>query len=350
MAKKKYYQRPDGLYETTRTVNGKKVRFRGRTCAEVDRKILEYDVRAKKGRKVPEIADEWYKAHEADIAYSTWKVYGVLLDGFKEAFPKQARSVKPLDVMRYVAALTSKGYAKGTVQIALSVAKQIFSYAVLQGDIDANPAAEVTLRGQKQNKKIRHALTEEEEKLVENYRGKDWLFGIMLLYTGCRRGELLALEWKDIDRKAGVIHITKKINYAYGNHAHLDHHLKNADARDVPLFGVLDAVLPKNRVGKIFPGESGDYMTVSELRRMWVNYREAVGLRPEITPHCFRHSFATICYEAGIDPKSAAAFLGDTEAVTQKVYTELRARHHVNSAEMVNAYLEMRAAKKQEQA
>ena len=42
MTKKKYYQRPDGLFETSRTVNGKRIFFRGKTCAEVDRKILAY--------------------------------------------------------------------------------------------------------------------------------------------------------------------------------------------------------------------------------------------------------------------------------------------------------------------
>ena len=34
---KKYYQRPDGLFESIRTINGKRVPFRGRTCREVDR-------------------------------------------------------------------------------------------------------------------------------------------------------------------------------------------------------------------------------------------------------------------------------------------------------------------------
>ena len=55
----KYYRRPDGLYETSRTVNGKRIKFRGRTCQEVDRKILEFNTQQKRGRKVPVIVDEW---------------------------------------------------------------------------------------------------------------------------------------------------------------------------------------------------------------------------------------------------------------------------------------------------
>ena len=59
MAKKpKYYVRPDGLHESIRTINGKRVAFRGKTDKEVDRKILEYREEAEKGRKFPVIADE----------------------------------------------------------------------------------------------------------------------------------------------------------------------------------------------------------------------------------------------------------------------------------------------------
>ena len=56
--KKKYYQRPDGLFESILTINGKRVAFRGKTCKEVDRKILEYQAEAAKGCKFPVIADE----------------------------------------------------------------------------------------------------------------------------------------------------------------------------------------------------------------------------------------------------------------------------------------------------
>ena len=71
MAKRSYYRRPDGLYETTRTVNGKRVRFRGRTCAEVDRKILEYNTQVKQGRKLEVIGREWLEGREREVAYST---------------------------------------------------------------------------------------------------------------------------------------------------------------------------------------------------------------------------------------------------------------------------------------
>lgn len=366
MAKKKYHQRPDGLFETSRTVNGKRVKFRGRTCAEVDRKILEYNAERKSGRKVPVIADEWIAAKEGEISESTRKVYSYALERIKKAFRGEAGSVTPLDIKRYISAFESKGYSRDSVQIEMGVIKQIFAHAVLQGDIDTNPAREVK-HSRNLPHKARHALTEEEERKVEEYRGEDYLLGMMLLYTGCRRGELLALNWQDIDRKAGTITISKKLNYAYGNTPHLERFMKNRNrenndgsGRVIPLLSPLADVLPNRRIGLIFHNEDGKPLTAAQLQARWQKYCRHVGLvdyvysedgKPvptyPITPHCFRHSFTTICYEAGLDAKTTAAYIGDTEQVTTAVYTELRARHHASGAERVNAYLAMRAEERE---
>ena len=78
-------------------------------------------------------------------------------------------------------------------------------------------------------------------------------------------------------------------------------------------------------------------MRASEITKNWRAYCRDIGLNEiqrtddgklvetfPITPHCFRHSFATICYEAGLDPRQAAQILGDTPEVLEGVYTHLR--------------------------
>ena len=65
---------------------------------------------------------------------------------------------------------------------------------------------------------------------------------------------------------------------------------------------------------------------------------EIVELFP-ITPHCFRHSFATICYEAGIDPRQAAEIFGDTPQVLEAVYTHLRDGHKRSAGEKLAEYV-----------
>lgn len=348
MPRAKYYQRPDGLYETIRKINGKRVAFRGKTCAEVDRKMIAYREGQEKGRFVPDVVEAWYKEKTALVssgvlAEATIHAYGPAIKRVKEWFSGvRSGDVAPRDVTRYIRDIEGKGYSAQTVSIEITVVKQIFSYAVLMGDISVNPAVEVQ-RSRGLPKDERRPLTEEEEQRVDQYRGKDWELGFLLLYTGCRRGELLALTWQDIDRAAGVVHVNKKLSSRSSTPA-LDMHLKNRESRDVPLLDRLSDALPRDRIGPIFTDEHGNYLNGYGFKKRWDAYRQAVELGEDVTPHCFRHSYATICYESGIDEKACAAFLGDTEEVTRKVYQALRDRHHKTSAAVVNAFVSGRFA------
>ena len=353
----KYHQRKDGLFESIRTINGKRVAFRGKTCREVDRKILEYNKELQKGRKFSAIADEWEREHESSVSESTRRVYSYAVKRLKDEFKGLASDVRPLDVQRYIAAFEKQGRSANSVQIELAVCKMIFAHAVISGDIDVSPASEVRKSRGLPTKK-REALTEEQEAAVKAAGvAQDacwWLFGYLLLYTGMRRGEALALTYSDIDRKAGVIHVNKKLSYACGQFPKLDEHLKSKNGlRDIPLLPPLADALPKNRVGLVFPGEDGGFMRASEIQRNWRAYCRDIGLNEfqrtddgklletfPITPHCFRHSFATICYEAGLDPRQAAQILGDTPEVLEGVYTHLRDGRRKTAAELLLAHFD----------
>lgn len=353
----KYHQRKDGLFESIRTINGKRVAFRGKTCREVDKKILEYNKELKKGRKFSAIADEWEREHESSVSESTRRVYSYAVKRLKEEFTGLASDVRPLDVQRYIAAFEKQGRSANSVQIELAVCKMIFAHAVISGDIDVSPASEVRKSRGLPTKK-REALTEEQEAAVKTAGVAQeacwWLFGYLLLYTGMRRGEALALTYSDIDRKAGVIHVNKKLSYACGQFPKLEDHLKSKNGlRDIPLLPPLANALPKNHVGLVFPGEDGGFMRASEIQRNWRAYCRDIGLNEfqrtddgklletfPITPHCFRHSFATICYEAGLDPRQAAQILGDTPEVLEGVYTHLRDGRRKTAAELLLSHFD----------
>lgn len=351
MAKKgKYYTRPDGLKEAIRTINGKRVAFRGKTDREVERKMREYKEREERGKLFADVADEWELEHENEIREGTRIMYSREVRRAKDYFDMPVKQMKPLDVKRYLAQMAKQGYSGSVVNAAITTVKQIMSYAVIQGYIDVSPAAEVkTPRGLP--KKKRTALTEEQERIVKQSgierSAPFWLFPYLLLYTGLRRGEAAALTYADIDRKNMVIHINKKVNYIHSQHPTLDHFLKSENGlRDVPLLPPLAAALPKNAIGLVFAGKDGGYLKGGEMRSNWKRYCEAVGLVDDsgdnleypITPHCLRHSFATICFEAGLDPRSAAKFLGDDVATVEAVYTHLRSSKKESAAEKLQKY------------
>lgn len=351
MAKKqRYYQRKDGLFETIKTINGKRIAFRGRSCREVDQKLLAYREERSRGQKFSFLADEWEREHEKEVKEATRISYRSSVKRLKAAFPGSVKEIKPIDVKRYLVSFEKKGYSAQTVSKELFVFRAILSYAVMAGDIDVNPAAEVKI-SKGLPKKTREALTEEQEKEVKAkwHNAEFGLFALFLLYTGMRRGEALAITYKDIDRKKGVIRVNKKLSYASSSRPVLEDWTKSANGiREVPLLAPLAAALPKNRIGLVFPGEQGGCMTYYELHRKWRAFCRDIGfveVTPDgeeqfpITPHCFRHSFATICYEAGLDPRQAAKICGDTPETLEKVYTHLRQGKESSAAEKLAAFI-----------
>lgn len=339
----KYNKNAKGLYETSKVINGKRVRFRGKTIADVDRKLMEYDERRKMGRKLSEIADDWQREHDKQIAFGTVGGYRRAIIRFKDCFgSRRAGEVRAIDIKRYVTNIESAGYSAATVNTHLVVCKQVFAWAVEHGEIDNSPARDVR-KSKGLPKAKRFALTEEQELAVENYRGEDYLLGLFFLYTGMRRCELMALNWQDVDLKAGVIHVNKKLNYSAGNTPFLENKLKSQNGlRDIPLLDDLRAALPHEKmIGKVFTDKNGEYLTAYKLEKRWSAYCQNVGIG-KAHRHSFRHSFATLLYEAGLDIKSAAAIVGDTEKVTSGIYQELRKRHSATSADKVNAYLAIR--------
>ena len=96
-------------------------------------------------------------------------------------------------------------------------------------------------------------------------------------------------------------------------------------------------------------------MRASEITKNWRAYCRDIGLNEiqrtddgklvetfPITPHCFRHSFATICFESGIDARSAAAFLGDSVSVMERVYVELRNSHKDGAISALDQFVQSR--------
>ena len=358
MAKKgKFYQRKDGLYEAIRTIDGKRVAFRGKTEREVEQKMLDYKEKEELGKMFAEVADEWEIEHESEVTEGTRVMYSREVRRAKEFFDMPVKQMRPLDIKRYLAQMAKQGYSGSMVNAAITTVKQIMSYAVIQGYIDVSPAVEVK-KPKGLPKKKRTALTEEQERIVKQ-SGIDrsapfWLFPYLLLYTGLRRGEAAALTYADIDRKNMVIHINKKVNYTHGQNPTIDNFLKSENGlRDVPLLPPLADALPKNAIGLVFAGKDGGYLKSGEIRDNWENYCRAVGLVDDIgdeleypvTPHCLRHSFATICFEAGLDPRSAAKFMGDDVKTVETIYTHLRLGKKESAAEKLIRHFEEVACK-----
>ena len=110
---------------------------------------------------------------------------------------------------------TGKPLSRKTAVHHLSFISDVFSYAVRMDIVSDNPCRKVYVpKGNKKEKEI-YSIEEIEQlfNLLESAPLKYRTFITLAVYTGFRRGELMGLEWKDIDFESGVVSVRRTSNY-----------------------------------------------------------------------------------------------------------------------------------------
>lgn len=336
----KYYVRDDGLHEAIRIINGKRKAFRGNDDSEVEQKMIAYMGEIETGRLFKMIAEDWEAAHFPTLAANTLKSYRPAYERAKAEFGETPiRQIKAPDIKRYINDFARGKKAHKTVTNQLLILNLIFGYAAECGDIEYNPCTSVNVPKDLPRKRREAATPEDEAKVKAS--ADLWLFPFLILYTGLRRGEALALTWGDIDKKNAEIHVTKSLYHEDGTY-YIKKPKTSAGTRTIPLLDPLAEKLPK-KLGA--PGEyvfsiDGGKSPLSEAKilTMWRQYARATGVTA--TPHQLRHSYATMLFECGIDVKDAQDLLGhSTIAMTQDIYTHVREKHRKDTASILNKKL-----------
>lgn len=144
-------------------------------------------------------------------------------------------------------------------------------------------------------------------------------FVAFLAYSGLRKGELGALEWKAI----GEDWIT----------VGADGKTKGKAFRMVPISGPLRALIEEMRADN----DSGKVFFMASPRRALHTACDVLGL-PEMRVHDLRHFFATWCIESGIDIPTVAKWLGhkDGGALAMKTYSHIRDQHSLEQVGKLN--------------
>jgi len=143
---------------------------------------------------------------------------------------------------------------------------------------------------------------------------------VMTAYgTGLRISEILALETRDIDGKAGLIHVR---------------HGKGDRPRLVPLpQRLLESLreywrLERPRGPLLFPGQAPDKQLCPDTVRRAVHCTAAeLGIHQRVTMHAFRHSFATHLLEGGEDLRTIQVLLGHRSIRNTTRYLQVSTRH-----------------------
>ncbi len=130
-----------------------------------------------------------------------------------------------------------KPLSRKTAVHHLSFISDVFSYAVKMEMLTDNPCRRVTVpKGEKKEKEI-YTLEEVEQLfiLLETAPLKYRTFITLAIYSGFRRGEMLGLEWKDVDWKNNVISVRRTSNYTASRGIYTDTTKKRQSQRSAKL-------------------------------------------------------------------------------------------------------------------
>ena len=338
----KYTKRPDGRYATSIIIghaNGKPQRkfFYGNTVRELEDKVAEFKSLQNKGIVIDDEgmllqdwATQWLELYKSQKSYNTYSMYKNAID--KHINPAigniRMKQLKKHNIQELLNKLTKDDHYRSAEIVKLTM-KQIVSAAIDEQYIYVDITRGLSLP--KKPRKEKRALTDTEYDKLKNARltPKQRLFVDILLYTGLRRGEALALTPNDIDLGKRTISVNKTLIYK-GNEPVIKQTPKsNASLREVVIPDILlESItdnLPHCGSEYIFTMEKSDKLiTQSSYTKFWAAIAKAAELPNDVTAHILRHNFATKLYYGGVDVKTAQKLLGHANIqITLDIYTHL---------------------------
>lgn len=274
--------------------------------------------------------------------------------------------VKPSDIQKmYQTAVTEHGVNPSTVQKVHSVVYQLFEIAVEDSIIRTNPASNAFRHFSKSNEvksKQRDALTERQQEQFIDFVYSSPVYGrlgnlfTVLLGTGLRIGEALALTWDDVDFDSSLITVHKTMAYKPGEDGKYDYRITPpktaAGNREIPMLDDVRSALlreksrpkPKRKfkvdgyTGFVFLNNAGQVYTnaflYDSIQGIVESYNRAEFARvstdgslpeylPKISAHIFRHTFCTRLCEQGINLKVLQDIMGHRNIrTTMEVYAK----------------------------
>ena len=297
--------------------------------------------------------------------------------------------IKPEHILDMIKKLEDEGYAPTSIKQSLSVVHQMFERVAASKMIPSDPTAEVKLSvetpGEVLAEPTEENLDAKENCLstVESHRFLETIEGdryeelfLILMHTGIRIGEALALEWCDLDFKHEKLRVYKTLNRVTKCimtsrernllsriMLHRLHHRKkrNSDQKgSINGYSAIEAFLSwkekqnqdkkvlgkkwgtgndllKKYPGLIFTTSTGmSYLpgnAEDECERIKniVNKQEALMAKKEgreaemldVTPHSFRHTFVTRCVRSGMGPATVGKISGHSTQKMTEYYTHL---------------------------
>ena len=376
-------QRKNGRYEA-RFVNrfGKRESFSGYDLKDVKKRYNEAiyenekEINIKKDIKLDKWYNDWMNIYKYDVIRENTKRH------YNQVYRKHISpvlgnmnlsSITQMQIKKLLKDLDKQGYGFETRNKVRILLVDIFNKAMINEYVRKNPARGITI---KRNDKVERRVLSQDEQVAffDCCKGTFYdNFFVVAVTTGMRVGEIAALRWKDIDWDKKVIHVTRTLVYQKfegdeQKEFHLGDPKTQTSVRDIPISRQCEIALKKQYMQKsvivnkvpiskdvdkqledlLFTTKFNTPLNsqiVSDAIDKIVNEinltRDYIDEMESFSAHCFRHTFATRCFEAGIQPKTVQSYLGHaTLQMTMDLYTSVMPTHMVSEMDKVSAAMD----------
>ena len=328
---------------------GERYLVHGKTVTETQKAMTELKYRLEHGLFVERkkiTLNEWFDTWMEEYKNNQVKV-GTCIN-YREYYKNNIKDVlgnkvltdiRPEHIQKLYNDMVKAGYAVSSIKVVSSSLSGCLQQAYKNRLIEQNPCRLCTLPREKE-RKVKQAMTKEQQDLFMKYAEDSYLYNYfyILLRTGIRSGEARGLKASDIDKKGKVLHIVRNLRYVNGKGYIEDTPKTVTSRRDIPLTNDMIRALDNQKgfwgfkVEKIdrylFCTEKGEVLkqcrVQGEINRITDRIRCDGKEFPHITPHTFRHTFATRAIEAGMQPQVLKTILGHSSlAMTMDLYSHV---------------------------
>ena len=233
-------------------------------------------------------------------------------------------SIKRVDIEDAVANMHTRGLSPATIKHAMTILGSAFNDAIDNEIIQANPA--VRIKTPKNKTRLNRNVADDGLKRLLTIAATHpygWLLRFAL-GSGLRRGELLALNWGDIDLKAGTVKVNKSV-IVVDNKEQISTPKTVASTRVVTLPPAIVAEAVKRRGNldddnAVFVSAQKCRMALSTASDRIKEMLVAAGL-PDQTLHSLRHTHASQLVSSGCSLPAIAKRMGHSNiATTMSIY------------------------------
>lgn len=332
--------------------NGKKKTksFYGKTQKEVKEKAKKFRDAQDSGLKLDNAltfgtwADEWYLNYKEQVSACTYENYRFTLNLLKAEFESTKLSdIKTIHVEKFLRKMAKEGRSQSSLAKLRGMMFQIFKKACANDLLLKNPVefADKTKAAPTESKKDSFRATELERMMLflpDNRIGHSIR---LMLATGMRTQEVMALEPKHIAEDGSSIHIEQAITMVRGT-PQIGSPKTKTSYRDipVPMKARQSALfLRDTRFQYVWHNKQGRYCNPSSFRKEYRQALETLGNVRILSPHCCRHTYVSQLQASGVPLETIQALTGHADCEMTQHYLHVQSEVKLAAVEQLNSLL-----------